>query len=65
MRARRVHANDPRAVIGWFGIHAQNDLFVGCADERVVKIRKRGNRRAINSEDIIARLEVQANRGQR
>ena len=36
------------AGIGWFGIHAQDHLFAGGADERVVKVRQGRNRRVVD-----------------
>src|SRR6184192_3464694 len=39
----------PRAGVSPFGVHAQDHLFVGGADERVVKIRQRGDRSVVDS----------------
>ena len=51
--------------IGRLGVDAQDDLFVGGADERVVYIRQARNRRAVDREDVIAGLYVDTDLGQR
>ena len=52
----RHNGDVARAVVRRFGINAQDDLLVGGADKRVIKIRQSGNRRAVDRENVIARL---------
>ena len=54
-----------RAGVSRLGIHAQDHLFVGGANERVVKIRQRGDRRAVDRENVIAGFHIHADVGQR
>ena len=49
-----------RSGIGWFGIHAQDHLFAGGADEGVVKIRQAGDGRVVNRENVVTGFHVHA-----
>ena len=63
-----VHGYDgdvARAVLRRFRVHAENDLFVRCADQSFINIRKRGNGHAIDRQDVIPGLEIDADGGER
>ena len=54
----------PCAGVSGFGIHAQDHLLVGGADERVVKIWQARDRRVVDCQNVIARLHIHADVGQ-
>src|SRR6266568_306717 len=49
-----------RPGIGRLGIHAQDYLFAGGADERVIKVWQARHRRVVDRENVIARFHVYA-----
>ena len=61
----RHHGNVASAVIRGFGINPQDHLFVGCANKGIVDIRQGRYRNAVHGQDVITRLQVDADRSQR
>ena len=56
----RHNGHVPRAIIVRFGIHPQDHLFAGRANQRVIKVCQGRDRRAVNGEKVIAFLHVHA-----
>ena len=53
------------AIVCRLRVNPQDHLFVGGADQGIVDVGERTNWHPVNRQDVIARLHVQSNRGQR
>ena len=56
----RHNRNVTRAVVGRFGIHAQDHLSAGSADERVVKVWQTRDWRVVDCQNVIAGFHIHA-----
>src|SRR6266496_5454723 len=63
--SRRYDCHIARTGIGWFGVDPQDHLLVGGADQCVVKVAQRGNRRAVDRQNIIAWFYIYADGSKR